>query len=140
MSAPAFVALLLQAAVNYNSTRVFVWRLLRNVSIGEGGKRTCDFPSGYIAAQTHLFGQVLPDNRRQPTSDDDSAVEVATASAGPDAAAAGSDGAATPPGDDVYSLSFGYVSSAFKLPQDAQDKFMQVRGQFCQFGDATAVC
>jgi hypothetical protein len=117
----------LQAAVNYNSTRMFVWRLLRNVSIGEGGQRTCNFP-GYIAAQTHLFGQVLPDYRQQPTNDDESGLNPAKPA--PDPAAAGSLEADTPPGDHVYSLSFGYVPSAFELPEDAQDKFMQVWGQF----------
>lgn len=122
----------MQIAVDYNSTRVFVWRLLRNVSIGEGGQRTCDFVNGYIAAQTHLFGQVLPEYRRQPESDGEEPVfGLDPARSAPDPVASGDSGAATPPGDEVYSLSFGYVPSVFDLPEDATDKFMQVRSQCC---------
>lgn len=115
--------------MNYNSSRMFVWRLLRNVSIGDDGKRTCAFQSGYIGAPTHLFGQVLTDYSSQqavPANEDTTNVyglDPATSAADPVAVPSVS---GRPPGDGVYSLSFGYVPTLFELPADAQDKFMQV--------------
>lgn len=117
----------MQAALNYNSTRIFVWQLLSNVSLGENGQRTCKFPSGYIAAVTHLFGQVLStDAAQQLVPDGDelqsgTALQIASKASGPDTAAA------HPPGDTVHSLSFGYVPNWFQMPPDAQDKFMHIQ-------------
>jgi hypothetical protein len=91
-----------QAAMNYNSTRVFVWRLLRNVSIGENGNRTCPFSSSLVQAPTHLFGQRLADPTQQSAglnNGADSAKGLPAASAG---AATGD-----PPGDGLYALDFG---------------------------------
>lgn len=112
----------LQAALNYNSTRVFVWQLQRNVSLAENGQRTCTFASGYVAASTYLFGQGLETDRQPVAGGQDGAVMQP----GADAAGAGAVRAG-PPGDTVNSLSFGYVPNWFQLPTDAQDKFMQVQ-------------
>ena len=125
---------IVQAAVDYNSSRVFVWRLLRNVSIGEHGERTCTFPSGYIASPTHLFGQVLADHKQQtPVADGGDPMVTLGFEAGTSSSAttpAATSPAApspAPPGPELHSLSFGYVPSFFDLPADAQDKYVQIQ-------------
>jgi len=119
---------LLQAAMNYNSSRVFVWRLLNNVSIGENGQRSCTFQSGYVAAPTHMFGQVLSDQKHfRSAAAPGSIFGEVTPPAGLDPGTSSAAAVTSPPGDEVYSLSFGYVSDVFELPADAQDKFMQIQ-------------
>lgn len=90
--------------MTYNSSRVFVWRLLRNVSIGEGGQRTCTFSSAVVQGPTHLFGQKLADATHQLTSQH----SVADSQTGPPASdTSPTTAAGNPPGNALYALGFG---------------------------------
>lgn len=113
-----------------------MWRLLKNVSLVDAdGRRACDFTSGFVAAPTHLFGQVIADYKRStaasPTAGGLAALGVSTGpDDAPDADAGGPSSAgdaALPHGDAFNSLSFGFIPGVFELPNDAQDKFMIIQ-------------
>lgn len=88
--------------MNYNSTRVFVFRLLRNISIGENGDRTCPFSSSLVQAPTHLFGQKLADPTQQSVG-----LNIGADSRKGLPASSAETGTGDPPWDGLYALNFG---------------------------------
>lgn len=138
------------------STRTRVWTLINNVSIADKGQMLCPWPDGNITYVTQLLGPVVHThgNGNRPH---DSPGAVATplsaeaivlgqsgkgdgsngtsneeaAESDPylpyDVGTSGVGGPTSPPFDELFALSFGYVPSLFQLPLDASDKFLQMQ-------------
>lgn len=131
--------MVVQAAAAYNSSRVFVWRLIANVSVGKSGEPACPWPNRRVAGPTHLFGEVLRDKAGAPQggvsasaalmADSSPSAMPATWQANSSNSNISSDGAreAYIPRDDLYALSFGYAASLLELPADAPEKLLQIQ-------------